>query len=155
MLEAVMRLRAYVAADWAQLCRIHDAARRDELAAAGLEAAFLTLEQTAAGEGLFDGTLIVAVDESATIHGFAACCDDELTWLYVDPSSYRRGVGRLLLQALIASTQGTLKTEVLVGNEGALALYLACGFRIERRVDGQLTGNESFAASGYLLVRDP
>lgn len=149
-----MQVRPYVPADWPALARIHDAARRDELAAAKLEAAFLTLEQTAEGEGLFEGNVLVAVDEGEAIHGFAAWHEGELTWLYVDPARYRRGVGRLLLDAVIAAAPGTLTTEVLVGNEAALGLYLACGFRIERRVDGRLTGNESFAASGYVLVRE-
>jgi hypothetical protein len=44
-------------------------------------------------------------------------------------------------------------TEVLVGNEPALNLYLSEGFRVLRRVDGKLTGNEIFAASGYVLQR--
>jgi ribosomal protein S18 acetylase RimI-like enzyme len=43
--------------------------------------------------------------------------------------------------------------EVLVGNESALALYLSEGFKILRRSDGKLAGNESFAASGYVLQR--
>jgi ribosomal protein S18 acetylase RimI-like enzyme len=47
-----------------------------------------------------------------------------------------------------------MSTEVLVGNEPALALYLSEGFKIQRRVDGKLTGNESFVASGYVLQRD-
>jgi GNAT superfamily N-acetyltransferase len=148
-----MRLRPYVPADWPAPARMHDAARRDELAAAKLQDAFLTLEQTAAAEGLFDGDVIVAVDAGHVIHGFAAWHGDELTWLYVDPASYRRGVGRRLLESVIAAVPEPLTTEVLVGNEPALGLYLACGFRIERRVDGRLTGNEAFAASGYVLVR--
>jgi ribosomal protein S18 acetylase RimI-like enzyme len=149
-----MRLRPYAPDDWPALARIHDAARRDELAAARLQDAFLAFEQTAAAEGLFDGSLIVAVDDADVIHGFAAWCDGELTWLYVDPASYRRGVGRRLLEGVIAAAPGRLTTEVLAGNEAALALYLACGFRIERRVDGRLTGNESFAASGFVLARE-
>jgi ribosomal protein S18 acetylase RimI-like enzyme len=48
---------------------------------------------------------------------------------------------------------GNISTEVLVGNEAALALYLSEGFKVERRVDGKLTGNESFPASGYVLQR--
>jgi len=41
-----MRLRQYASADWPRRCEIHDSARRDELAAAGLSSAFLALEQT-------------------------------------------------------------------------------------------------------------
>ncbi len=147
-----MRIRQYVPADWSRLCEIHDAARKYELSAAGLSDAFLTLEETAQGEGLFDGQVIVA-DVDNNVRGFAAFTEGELTWLYVEPTMYRKGVGRLLLQHVIAACSGELQTEVLVGNEAALALYLAEGFVVQQRTDGKLAGNESFAASGYLLSR--
>jgi hypothetical protein len=57
------------------------------------------------------------------------------------------------LRAAIAACDGNLTTEVLVGNEAALALYLGEGFTILRRADGKLAGHEAFAASGYVLQR--
>jgi ribosomal protein S18 acetylase RimI-like enzyme len=147
-----MRFRQYVPADWVRLCEIHDAARKYELSAAGLSDAYLTLKQTAHGEGLFDGQLIVA-EVNDEVQGFAAFTDGELTWLYVEPRMYRKGVGRALLKHAIAANGGELRTEVLVGNDAALGLYLAEGFVIQHRTDGKLAGNESFAASGYLLTR--
>jgi GNAT superfamily N-acetyltransferase len=147
-----MHLRPYSPADWRRLCEIHDSARKDELAAAGLSPAYLTLERTAHAEGLFEAELIVAeVDDGA--RGFVAFSDHELTWLYVDPRWYRRGIGRALLKHAIAACAGELTTEVLVGNDAALALYLSEGFVMTKRVDGRLTGHELFAASGYLLRR--
>ena len=147
-----MNLRTYSKSDWDRLCAIHDAARMHELQASGIPKAFLTLEQTAENEGLFDGEVVVAEVEGK-VCGFVAYADNELTWLYVDPSSYRQGVGRRLLRHAIGASGGTMTTEVLVGNESALALYLSEGFRIVKRVDGKLTGNEEFAASGYVLSR--
>lgn len=145
-----MNLRPYTADDWERLCVIHDAARRHELQASGLSDAFLTLEQTAGNEGLFDGEVVVAVVD-AEVSGFAAYAEGELTWLYVDPSRYRQGIGRRLLRHVIEALSGNLSTEVLVGNDAALALYLSEGFRVERRVYGKLAGNEGFPASGYVL----
>lgn len=147
-----MPVRPYTPSDWDALCVIHDASRRDELLAAGLLDAFLTLEQTAENEGLFDGEVLVD-EEDGEVKGFVAWADGELTWLYVHPSAYRQGVGRRLLQQAILRCDGTISTEVLVGNEPPLALYLSAGFRILKRVDGKLTGNERFAASGYVLQR--
>jgi ribosomal protein S18 acetylase RimI-like enzyme len=122
----------------------------DELRASGLTAAFLTLEQTAQNEGLFDRTVIVA-EENERIMGFVAFTKDELSWLYVDPAAYRRRIGRALTRHAIAACDGAMSAEVLVGNEPALQLYLSEGFKILKRVDGRLTGNEAFAASGYVL----
>jgi ribosomal protein S18 acetylase RimI-like enzyme len=147
-----MNLRPYVPGDWQRLCVIHDAARRHELQSSGLEDAFLSLEQTAQSEGLFDGEVVVA-EIQGEVCGFAAYAEGELTWLYVEPGRYKHGIGRQLLRHAIEASGGKLSTEVLVGNEAALALYLGEGFRIQRRVDGKLTGNETFAASGYVLQR--
>lgn len=122
------------------------------MAAAGLTDAFLTLAETAENEGLFEGTVAIA-EQAGMVQGFVAFTSDEMTWLYVDPAAYRQGVGRALLRYALAQTKGTMATEVLVGNEAALQLYLSEGFQIIRQVDGKLTGNETFAASGYILQR--
>jgi ribosomal protein S18 acetylase RimI-like enzyme len=147
-----MKLRPYSPGDWQRLCAIHDAARVHELQASGLLDAFLSLEQTAQNEGLFDGELVVAEIEGQ-VCGFAAYAEGELTWLYVEPGRYRQGVGRQLLRHAIKASAGNIATEVLVGNEAALALYLSEGFKLDRRVDGKLAGNERFAAAGYVLQR--
>lgn len=147
-----MQVREYRESDWPQLCEIHDRARRDELAANGLLDAFLTLQQTAYQEGLFDASIVVAECEGV-VKGFAAFSHDELTWLYCHPASYRQGIGRALLRHVIDVCSDTLYTEVLVGNEAALSLYLSEGFQILRKVDGKLAGNERFSASGYYLER--
>ena len=94
---------------------------------------------------------MAALDDK--VQGFVAFADGELNWLYVDPGMYRKGVGRALLRHAIERSEGLLSTEVLVGNESALALYLAEGFRVAKRVDGRLTGNEAYAASGHVLER--
>lgn len=80
-----MKIRAYRESDWPRLCEIHDAARMCELSASNLTDAFLTLEQTAENEGLFDGAIVVAEAEGA-VQGFAAFSDNELTWLYCHPA---------------------------------------------------------------------
>jgi ribosomal protein S18 acetylase RimI-like enzyme len=147
-----MNLRPYLPSDWKRLCVIHDAARLHELQASGLADAFLNLEQTAENEGLFEGQVIVA-EVQGRVRGFAAYKEGELTWLYVDPEMYRQGIGRQLLRHAIQASGDAMSTEVLVGNESALALYLSEGFEIQRRVDGKLAGNESFPASGYVLRR--
>jgi ribosomal protein S18 acetylase RimI-like enzyme len=147
-----MRLRAYVPKDWDRLCAIHDAARKDELRAAGLAEAFLTLEQTAENEGLFNGELVVA-EIDGEVQGFVAFAAGELTWLYVSPQTYRKGIGRQLLRYAVAASGGRLSAEVLVGNQPALSLYLSEGFHLLGRTNGRLAGNERYAASAFVLER--
>jgi GNAT superfamily N-acetyltransferase len=145
-------IRPYSDDDWDAIARIHDAARLDELrGSVGVEA-FLTLAETAEGEGLFDGLLWVA-EVDGTVAGFVALDDDEVTWLYVDPSRYREGVGRALLRHALAAAGPLVEVTVLDGNPAAEALYLSEGFTITETRTGPLVGNEDFTATGHIMHR--
>lgn len=151
MSPSAPHIRPYQEADWAAISHVHDAARLDELRDSVGVAAFLSLARTAEGEGLFDGDLWVAEDDG-TVAGFVALDDNEVTWLYVDPARYRRGIGRALLRHAVAAAPGpVLETTVLVGNDAALALYLSEGFVITETKTGALVGNESFTATGHIM----
>lgn len=54
--------------------------------------------------------------------------------VYVDPAARRRGIGRQLLQALIASTEAagiwTIQSGIFPENTASTALHQAAGFRI-------------------------
>ena len=146
-------IRPYKSTDWSRLCEIHDASRLDELGLTVGTDAFLTLEQTADNEGLFDDKLFVAEVDNI-VQGFVAYSDEELTWLYVDPKFYRKGTGRALVRHAVADSAATLGIEILEGNMPALKLYLSEGFKVIKRVEGRLEGNEDFAAAGLVLRRE-
>jgi len=151
MSTAGVKIRRYHD-DWDAIARIHDAARLDELRnSAGVEA-FLTLAQTAEGEGLFAGDLWVAEVDGA-VAGFVALDDDEVTWLYVDPARYRQGIGRALLRHAVAAAGPRVEVTVLDGNPAALALYRSEGFTITETRSGPLVGNETFTATGHIMHR--
>ena len=149
----MIKIRPYEPADWSRLCEIHDASRLDELGLSVGTEAFLTLEQTAENEGLFDDKLFVA-EVDHVVQGFVAYSDEELAWLYVDPKFYRKGVGRALVRQAVAGSAPTLKIELLEGNTPALELYLSEGFKVIKRIEGKLEGNEDFAAIGLVLSRE-
>ena len=54
--------------------------------------------------------------------------------VYIDQSHARRGIGRLLLSALIESSElagfWTLQAGIFPENEGSIALHESCGFRL-------------------------
>ncbi len=137
-------IRAYQPADWHEIERIHDAARKIELSLAGLSEAFLPLAIAVEREDLFAYHVCVAVFQGA-VAGFAAYSEDELAWLYVDPAHMRRGIGRSLVQYVMDHTgQRPLCIEVLQGNEPALQLYRSMGFETVETVSGHMPGNEAF-----------
>jgi ribosomal protein S18 acetylase RimI-like enzyme len=145
-------IREYDKSDWDAIARIHDAARLDELRdSAGVEA-FLTLEQTAEGEGLFDGRLWVA-ETDGQVAGFVALDGDEVTWLYVDPGRYRQGIGRALLRHAVERAGDRAEVTVLEGNPAALALYRSEGFEVLETRTGPLVGNERFTVTGHIMER--
>lgn len=145
-----IEIRPYRDSDWPRLCAIHDAARKNELALAGLSDAFLPLEVAAQREGLFGYTLRVAELDGQPA-GFAAFTDDELAWLYVDPALSRRGVGRALVEHVLAEMGRPVSIEVLAGNAPALALYEGCGFRRTETLTGKMPGNEDFSVTVHIL----
>lgn len=150
MAAPCIRIRPYRNADYPRLCAIHDAARRNELALAGLSDAFLPLEVAAGREGLFDYTLRLAELDGQTA-GFAAFTEAELAWLYVDPTLARRGVGRALVEHALAEMGRPVSIEVLAGNAPALALYEGCGFRRTETLTGKMPANEDFSVTVHVL----
>ena len=77
----------------------------------------------------------------------------ELTWLYIEPAFYRRGIGRALVRHAVAASAAGMRIDLLSGNMPALMLYRSEGFTVSRRVSGHLAGNECFAADGLILKR--
>ena len=150
MAAPCIRIRPYRNADYPRLCAIHDAARRNELALAGLSDAFLPLEVAAGRKGLFDYTLRLAELDGQTA-GFAAFTQDELAWLYVDPALARRGVGRALVEYALSEMGRPVSIEVLAGNAPALALYEGCGFCRTETLTGKMPGNEDFSVTVHVL----
>lgn len=150
MAAPCIRIRPYRNADYPRLCAIHDAARRNELALAGLSDAFLPLEVAAGREGLFDYPLRLAELDGQTA-GFAAFTEDELAWLYVDPTLARRRVGRALVEHALGEMGRPVSIEVLAGNTPALALYESCGFCRTETLTGKMPGNEDFSVTVHVL----
>ncbi len=66
--------------------------------------------------------------------------------VYVSPEHQRRGIGRLLLDALVAAAEQsgcwTIQTGIFPENVASVSLHVACGFRIVGRRErlGELDG---------------
>lgn len=92
-----LEIREYHEVDFDRLCQIHDQARKRELEAANLSEAFKSLKIAAYEEDLFSDNIYVGQKDKKVI-GFVAFSDDELAWLYVDPSFQKQGVGSKLIE---------------------------------------------------------
>ncbi len=153
MEKEMVTIRNYQPSDLEAIERIHDAARKIELHLAGLEAVFLSLRVAAEREGLFEYPGLFVAEQDGAIVGLAACTEDELAWLYVDPAHMRRGIGRSLVNYAVQKYPGIHELEVLVGNEPAKALYEQAGFEVAHTAAGKMPGNESFSVRVYVMTR--
>jgi L-amino acid N-acyltransferase YncA len=143
-------IRAMASSDWPSVRAIY---------AAGIASGNATFETEAPewdvwDEGHLDDLRLVAV-EGAEVIGWAAaspvsdrCCYSGVVEnsVYVDPDYRGRGVGRLLLFALVAASEDagnwTIQTGIFPENAASLALHESCGFRVVGRRErlGQLDG---------------
>ena len=118
---------------------------------AGIDEGDATFETTAPSWQEFTATKLpghrfVALDDNSTVLGWVAV----VPWsgrdvyagvvehsLYVAPAARRRGVGRALLDQLIASTEAdgiwTIQSGVFPENIASIALHRAAGFRVVGR----------------------
>jgi len=114
---------------------------------AGIDEGNATFETSAPEWSLFDATHLrehrfVAVDHDRTVLGWVAAVavSDRCVYagvvehsVYVHPSARGRGVGRALLDALVASTEAagiwTIQSGIFAENSASAALHRAAGFR--------------------------
>jgi L-amino acid N-acyltransferase YncA len=126
--------------------RPDDWTRVEAIYAAGIATGNATFETHPPTWPQFDRTRLpdhrlVAVDDSTIVGWVAvAAVSDRGVYagvvehgVYIDPAHHRRGVGRALLRALIASTEAagiwTIQSGIFPENTASLALHHGCGFR--------------------------
>ena len=101
-------------------------------------------------EDLFSYNIYVAaIDEK--IVAFVAFSDDELAWLYVDPSFQKQGIGSKLIEFSLTKMKRPTYLEVLTGNP-AKSLYLHKGFKFLQHESGKMPRNETFHVEVDLLI---
>lgn len=149
----MLAIRPYRPEDFPGIERVHDRARRVELRYAGLEEAFLPLRIAAEREDLFAYPGLFVAELGGEIAGFAACTQEELAWLYVDPAHFRKGVGRALAEHALQRFPGIRRVEVLSGNAPAQALYARLGFVTAATERGRMPGNEAFSVQVDCMER--
>ncbi|KTF13708.1 GNAT family N-acetyltransferase [Pseudoalteromonas sp. H105] len=141
----------YSAKHWLELCKTHDKSRLIELNLTVGTMAFKSLQDSFEEEELFAGKLFVAENHSGVL-GFIAYTPYEISWLYVNPSNFRQGVGTRLLKLALNDTLRPVEVSVLSNNEPAINLYQKCGFDIVKTQTGKLNGFENIEATGHIMV---
>jgi phosphinothricin acetyltransferase len=165
--RAAVAVRAMTAADADAVLAIYQS---------GLDGGDASFEHTAPDWPAFDtaklpGHRFVAVDDTGTVLGWVAVSPVSARAVYagvvehsvyVDPAAHGRGVGRALLDALIASTEAagiwTIQSGVFPENTASLAMHRAAGFRtvgIRERVGRHTAQGNRWRDVVFLERRSP
>jgi len=158
--------------------RAEDAGQVLAIYQAGMDAGNASFEHTAPDWTAFDAGKLpdhrfvaVEADDPGTVLGWAAISAVSTRRVYagvvehsvyVDPAARRRGVGRALLDALIAATEAagiwTIQSGIFPENTASLALHRAAGFRvvgIRERVGRHLTQGNRWRDVVFIERRSP
>ena len=128
-----MFIRKYKDSDFDQLCHVMDRARMQELKTANMEQVFVQLRDAPYLEYLLECKIYVAADEDKVV-GFIGLKPHELSFLYVDPTFQKHGVGNKLMAFALDQLERPIKLDVFTANFAAKALYEKYGFRVVKTV---------------------
>lgn len=128
-----MFIRKYKASDFDQLCHVMDRARMQELKTANMEQVFIQLRDAPYLEYLLECKIYVAVNEDEVV-GFVGLKPHELSFLYVDPTFQKHGIGNELMAFALKQLERPIKLDVFTDNFAAKALYEKYGFRVVKTV---------------------
>ncbi len=125
----MVTLREYAEGDWGEICRVHDRARPDELRGSCDPRAFVPLAEDPEAEDVHTSRKFVACEDGRVV-GFVGVDGSYLSYLYVDPDHYGRGVGRSLLRRGLQLAGSGIHTVALNNNARAIGLYESEGFEV-------------------------
>ena len=133
-------IREFRPEDETALFAVHDRSRPDELIGSCDPRGFVPLaEDFRSVEDFRMSRKWVALDGDRPV-GFAGVRDDYISWLYVDPDYYGRGIGRRLLRLAMEAAGPDAWTIALEGNARARKLYESEGFIPALTFDGENNG---------------
>jgi len=135
-----VKIRQYLPEDWPEVCAVHDRARPDELHGSCDPRAFVRLADEKEDAANFQRSRKFVACLGERIVGFVGVDYTFLSWLYVDPDYYGRGIGRQLLRLGMELIGPSAWTVVLSGNVRAQRLYQSEGFQIVQTFDGDNAG---------------
>lgn len=128
-----MCIRKYENSDFDQLCHVMDRARLQELKTANMEQVFIQLGNAPYLGYLLKCKIYVATKEEKIV-GFVVLRPHELSFLYVDPTFQKHGVGKKLMEFALKQLERPIKLDVFTDNLAAKILYEKYGFKVVKTV---------------------
>lgn len=145
-----MRIRSFSSADLPAILEIYARAKLDELVNEPSVPTLIPLDLDERRYATFKNST-VHVCEGPTVLGYGARNGPEITALFVHPAGRGQGVGRALLEHLLATYPGPSYLHVVASNTAAVSLYQRYGFEQHETYMASYNGQLVVAA----IMRQP
>jgi ribosomal protein S18 acetylase RimI-like enzyme len=137
-----MLIRDYQKEDWAAICDIFIRAKPDELKGSCSPEAVIPLAQDERFLNLFHHSVLYVAELDQQVVGYAGYQGSLVSFLFVDPQYYQRGIAMKLLKKVISQIGATAWLNVAKNNLPARELYQKFGFKIAEEFVGQYNGHD-------------
>jgi ribosomal protein S18 acetylase RimI-like enzyme len=134
-----MLLRKYLQQDFTQLSEIFLLAKKIEMSFSGIDIEIIPLKEDRELMLVFEKSDVVVAVINNEIVGFAGNNDDYISFMFVHPNHLNRGIGKLLLEAVLLNCKHP-HLAVLKENIPAIKLYKSFGFEVEKEFRGVYNG---------------
>jgi putative acetyltransferase len=136
-----MHIRNYCDTDFSSILNVYAHAKLDELRFEGYQFELLPLDEDPTILAAFAESDVIVYDDDGVL-GFAATLGGQLRALFVHTDARRRGVGKCLLSAVLANSEGPISLNVAKSNHIAKNLYEKFGFVVTSEVINKYNGIE-------------
>ena len=136
-----MFLRDYQKEDWAAICDIFIRAKPDELKGSCSPEAVIPLAKDEVLLKSFNHSILYVAELEHQVVGYGGYQDSLVSFLFVDPDYYKRGIATLLLKKVILQIGAKAWLNVAKNNIPARELYQKFGFKIAEEFMGKYNGH--------------
>lgn len=135
-----VNLRRYEPSDWNAVCDIFNRSKKDEMKGTVPPEAVVPLEQDEFLSRLFHDSTVVVAEAEGTVLGFVGYKGSLLSYLFVNPDLYRKGIGSVLFELVLPELGEGAWLCVAKNNTAARALYHKFGFKVAEEFTGPYNG---------------
>ncbi len=132
-------IRKYNEADYLQIDRIFNLSKKIEMSFSGIEMEILSINEDGNMKQLFTESEIFVAENSDSILGFAGYKENLISFMFVHPQYFNRGIAKRLL-SIVSQTIKNPWLVVLKENIPAINLYRKYGFEISEEFIGNYNG---------------
>jgi ribosomal protein S18 acetylase RimI-like enzyme len=131
--------RKYCPQDFESICEIFSLSKKVEMSYSGIGIEIISLEKDEKLKSDFDNSQIIVAVLGEEILGFAGNNNDYISFMFVHPDYFGKGIGKALIMEVLINSQH-VHLAVLKENIPAINLYKSFGFKIEKEFEGVYNG---------------